>query len=108
MVEGGGGASFATETLEGLGIFGDVVGKKFKGDETAEHGVFGLVNDAHSAAAELGHDAIVGNGLANHAGVIPEETEPRRHVMGSREGSQRKDLSRRKILGNVANPVVND
>ncbi len=70
MVEGGGGASFSLEALEGLWILGDVVGKKFQGYETAEFGVFGFVNDTHSAAAEFFDDAVIGDGLADEGGGI--------------------------------------
>jgi hypothetical protein len=63
MVEGGGGAGFSLEALEGLRIFGDVVGEKFQGYEAAELGVFGFVDDAHATAAELFDDAVVRDGL---------------------------------------------
>ena len=51
-------------------IVGNFVRKKFQGDEAAELGVFGLVNDAHSAAAEFFDDAVVRDGLADEGGRL--------------------------------------
>ncbi len=68
MVEGGGGASFALEAFQGLGIVGDVFGEEFQGYEAAEAGVFGFVDDAHATAAEFFDDAIVRNRLAEREG----------------------------------------
>ena len=66
VIEGGGGLRFALETFEGLRVAGKIFGEKFQRDETAELGVFGFIDDAHSAAAELFQDAVVGDGLADH------------------------------------------
>jgi hypothetical protein len=52
MVEGRGGARFAAETLEHLWITGQFFGKEFQGDVAAESGVLGLVNYAHTTAAD--------------------------------------------------------
>ena len=68
MVESGGGAGFALETFESLWVVGDVVGEEFESDEAAELGVFGFVDDAHSAAAEFFDDAVVGNRLSDQGG----------------------------------------
>ena len=62
----GGGAGFALEAFEELWILGHVVGKKFEGDAAAETGVFGFVDHAHPAAAELSSDAVMGDGLADY------------------------------------------
>ncbi len=92
VIERGGGAGFAAEAFERGGIFGDVVGKKFQRDETAEREVFGFVDDSHAAAAEFFDDAVVGDCLAEHwwtdvswrqrAGVNQRET--RSEVMKQR------------------------
>ena len=66
VIEGGGGARFALETFESLRVAGEIFGEKFQRDETAELGVFGFVDDAHSAAAEFFEDAVMGDGLADH------------------------------------------
>ena len=45
MVEGGGGFGFAAKAAERLGIFGQIVGKKFQSDEAVESGVLSFVDD---------------------------------------------------------------
>ncbi len=66
MVQRGGRARFAAETLQGLRVLGYIVGQEFQSDEAAEARVLGLVDDAHPAAAELLDDAVVRDGLADH------------------------------------------
>ena len=53
--------------LESLGIVNHIVRQEFQGDEAAEFGIFGFVDHTHPAAAELLNDAIVRDGLADHA-----------------------------------------
>ena len=50
MIERRGGAGFAAEPLDGLGVLGNVVGKEFQGNATTEAGVGGFVDHAHSTA----------------------------------------------------------
>lgn len=66
VVKGRGGASFALEAFEELRILGHGLRKEFQGYAAAEIGVFGLVDHAHSAAAELASDAVMGKGLADY------------------------------------------
>jgi len=47
-----------------LRIAGDIFRKEFQRDETAELGVFGLVDHAHPAAPEFFKDAVVGDRAA--------------------------------------------
>ena len=61
MIQRGGGASFAAETLKGRGILGNVVGEKLQGNRAAKIHVFGFVDDAHPSAAELFENAEVGD-----------------------------------------------
>jgi hypothetical protein len=73
MVQRRGSTRLTSETLECLGIVGDVVGKKLDSDKAAELSVFRLIDNAHSSAAQLVQDAVVRNGLAQwgrggHAG----------------------------------------
>ena len=70
VIERGGGARFAAKSFEGLRILRDIFGKKFEGDETAEVCVFGFVDDAHAATTEFFDDAVVGNCVAEHGGVV--------------------------------------
>ena len=67
MVEGGRGTSFTSETFQCLRVSGNVVRQEFEGDKTTKLGVLGLVNYAHTAAAELFDDAVVRDGLADHS-----------------------------------------
>src|SRR5215475_7159758 len=53
MVQSRGRFCFALETFQRLRILGQVVWKKFQRDETAKTGVFGFMDHAHSAAAQL-------------------------------------------------------
>ena len=66
MIECRGSTGLATEALQRLRLIGHVVGQEFEGDETAEFGVFGLVNDAHAAAAKLFEDAVMRDGSADN------------------------------------------
>ena len=67
MVQGGGRTGLAPEALQSLRVLRDLVGKELEGDKATERGVLGLVNHAHPAAAELLDDAVVRDGLADHA-----------------------------------------
>ena len=70
MIERGGGLGFAPEALQGLRVAGDVFRKKFQRDEAAEAGVLGLIDHAHTAAAKLFEDAVMGNGLTDEGGSV--------------------------------------
>ena len=61
MVQCGGRACFPTEALDGMGIARSIVRQEFQRDQAAEFCVFGGVHHAHSAAAELFHDAVMRN-----------------------------------------------
>ena len=52
--------------VEGLRVFGYLVGQELEGNKPAELQILGLVHHAHPAAAQLLHDAVVRNGLADH------------------------------------------
>ena len=65
MVQSGSGASFAAETLESVRVTDQIIGEELESNETAKVGVFGLVDDAHAAAAQLLNDAVVRNGFAD-------------------------------------------
>ena len=70
VVECGGSLGFALKAGEGLGIAGNLFGEKFEGDEAAEAGVFGFVDNTHATASKLFDDAVVGDGFANHAVAV--------------------------------------
>ena len=69
MVERRGGARFALEPLDGLGI-GDRSREELQRDATAETRVVGRIHHAHAAAAESLDDAVMGDGPADHGADI--------------------------------------
>jgi len=58
-------AGFAAEALERLRILSYLVGKKLDGDKAAKGKVFGLIDDTHTAIAQLLHNAVVRDGLTD-------------------------------------------
>ena len=66
MIQRRGGAGFAEEAFERLRIAARVFREKLQGDAAAEFDVFGFVDDAHAAAADLAEDFVVSNGLVEH------------------------------------------
>ncbi len=76
MVQRGSGTGFPPEAFQGLRVLGNIVRKEFQSDEAPKIKVFGFVDHAHPAAAELLDDAVVRDGLANHCAEI----------LGSRSG----------------------
>ena len=67
MVQCGCGLGLALKTGECLRVTGDLLGQELEGDEAMQRRVLGLVDDAHPAAPELLDDAVVRDGLADHA-----------------------------------------
>ena len=59
-------SGFAPETFQCLRVASDFVGQELERDKAARRGVFGLVDHAHAAAAELFDDAVVRDRLADH------------------------------------------
>ena len=68
MIQGGGGASLALETLEGLWVMGQFIGQELEGHMAAELEILGFEDHTHPAAAQLADDAVVRDGLADHVG----------------------------------------
>ena len=65
VVKRRGGLCFALKSAQNHGIAGHVVRQKFQRDKAVQASVFGLVDNTHSAAAELFRDAVVRKGLPN-------------------------------------------
>ena len=65
VIKGGRRAGFSLEALQRDWVMRQVVGKKLEGDALRALGIFGLLENAHSSAAKLAEDAIVGKGLLN-------------------------------------------
>jgi hypothetical protein len=73
MVQRGSGARLAPKTFQSLRILRHCLGQKFQRNETAKLGVFGFVHNAHAAATKFFDDAVVRDGLADHAGVTAHD-----------------------------------
>ena len=101
MVQGRGRLGFALETGQRLGIFGHLIGKKFEGHEAVQGCVFGFVNDAHSAAAQLFYDEVMRDGLADHLGQVIrlEARLYSRFILRTRLGRVNDGLRRRPRCG---------
>ena len=67
VVQRGRGLGFPLKTAEGLCVLGELVGKKLQGNLATELQVFRLVDNTHPAAAQLLHNVIVRDGLADHS-----------------------------------------
>src|SRR5579872_183441 len=59
-------AGLASESFQRLLVRGHAFGEKLESDKSAEFGIFGLVDHAHTAATEFLKDAIVGDGHVEH------------------------------------------
>ena len=68
-------------------VLGNVRGKELQDDEPAEFCVPGLVHHTHPAAAQLFHDAVMRNSLADHGERKTLET-----LMAPPEGGQRNNF----------------
>jgi len=70
MVERGSQAGFTAQALTDCQIASEILRKKFKGDGTAQAGIFRAIDDAHSAAAEWAEDTIVGHELGRQGQAL--------------------------------------
>jgi hypothetical protein len=100
MIQGGSTSGLKHEAIEDGGFAGQLGRKKLQGYAAAQGEVFGFVNDSHPAAAELAEDAVMRDGLADHAcGIILiylREGGPNGLVAGARHFlAGRPHLSRR-------------
>jgi hypothetical protein len=68
MVEGRRGSGLALESIEGLLILGERLGKELEGDGASEARILRLVHDTHAAATVLSHDAVMRVGESDHPG----------------------------------------
>ena len=66
------------------GSFGYVIRQELQSDEAAEFGVLGLVDHTHAAPAELLDDAVMRDGLADHAGSLQRTVNRRPLGLGAK------------------------
>ena len=94
MIERRRGTRLARESIERLGRIRRLIRQELQRDQAAELRVFGLIDDAHTPAAEFGKDAVARNHAADHNEQCPGwggSTAPelygdngRRQISGSR------------------------
>src|SRR5580704_6696388 len=66
MIQCRGSLRLPLKPTQGLRIAGYLFRQELQGDKAAQAGVFGFVNHAHPASAQLFDNSIVRDGLANH------------------------------------------
>ncbi len=64
MIQGRGGLRFALKARQRLRVLGNLIGQKFQRHEAVETGVFGFIDNAHSAATEFFQYLVVRDCLA--------------------------------------------
>src|SRR6267143_1607662 len=67
MVESGCRTSLATKTFQGLGIVSYLFRQELQSHESAMARVLGLIDNTHTATAELLNDAVVRDDLGDHS-----------------------------------------
>jgi hypothetical protein len=66
VIQCGGRLRLTLEAAKRLRITSHLVGQELEGNEAVEAGIFGLIDDAHTPAAELFDHAVVRDRLADH------------------------------------------
>ena len=66
VVQGGGGAGFAQETLQGLAVGQVLLGEEFQGYVTIQRSILGLLDHTHPTGTQLLNNAVSGYGLSYH------------------------------------------
>jgi hypothetical protein len=76
-----------------LEVAGDALRQKLKGDNAAQIGIFGFVDDAHATSAQLFEDAVMGNRLADHSLLNGTLLEIGKSMKGAtREAQRRREI----------------
>src|SRR5713101_2303494 len=70
MIQSRGRTGLAAEAFQCLRVSRQFIGQEFEGDEAAKLGILSLVDHTHPAATGLLIDAVVRDGLADHAASI--------------------------------------
>jgi DNA-binding winged helix-turn-helix (wHTH) protein len=89
MVESGGRLRLPLETSQCLGVSGDLVRQELQGNKTMESSVLSFVNNTHPPSAELLNDAVVRDGLADHAAGMLWRTRRQVNESGGVGGCKR-------------------
>ena len=64
MIQSGGGPGFATESVQGLGMAGEIVGEEFQSNKSLKPAILGLVNNPHATATQFLNNAVMRDGLS--------------------------------------------
>ena len=72
MIQCGSSLSFAFKAAQSLRIWRESVRKELQGNEAVQLGVFSLVHNTHTAAAELFDDTVMRDGLAKHGQAVAQ------------------------------------
>src|ERR1700687_4589142 len=67
MIESGCRACLPAKAFQRLRVARQFIGQEFQGDEATKLGVLSFIDHAHAATAKLLDDAVVRDGLADHA-----------------------------------------
>ncbi len=70
MIQGGGGASLQQKTVQSRGLAGKLRRKELESHAASESKILGFVNHAHAATAQTAGNAVMRDGLADHARPI--------------------------------------
>ena len=70
MIERRGRPGLTPETLKSQRIVGQIIGQELQRHKAAQARVFGLIDDAHTAAAEPFQDAVVRDRSVDHLGAV--------------------------------------
>ena len=82
---------FTPEAFQGLMVLGKAFGQEFQGDKSVESRVLGLVDHTHPTAAQLRDDAVMRDGLADHAKGSNKSANRRAAAGGKSTKSNRGD-----------------
>ena len=94
VIQRRGGPRFTLETLQHLSVFGNIVRQEFQRDEASQAHVFGLVDHAHTAAAEFLDNPIMRDGLSDERiGAWHVE-----HILGCDQEQVNEDTNPRGLL----------
>ena len=74
MIQSGSGSGLAPETVQGIRFASEFVTQELERDRALEPGVFGLLDLAHPAAAEVSHNEVSHNVVMRDG--IPIMTRP--------------------------------
>src|SRR5437762_9088244 len=101
MIQTGRGSGFAPETIQSRGVAREFVGQELESDKAFKPGVLGLVDHAHSSAAQLSGNAVMRDGATDREIALAGE-RPRGHFYRRRLQEAFRLLMRRQQIADLA------